>query len=79
MNEQLNVASITVDECGRPILSDDELMRLERLGQGTVAGRGYNYQCPYTSNGGCVNAIDCRYSTNGVCGNMGLCPKFQEQ
>lgn len=80
MKQQLDILSIAVDECGRPVLSDDELLRLERIGHGTFAGRGTNSgDCTGTTNGGCYNISSCGNTSNGFCMNQGVCPKYQEQ
>ncbi len=70
MGKALNVAAIALDSEGRVVLSDDELLQLEKDARIELAG-GSNGNCHNTS---CVNPVSCGGSLNDFgCINDSAC------
>jgi uncharacterized protein (DUF983 family) len=71
-NKRVDLSTITLDEIGRAVLSDDILSEIEALVDVPSAG-GLNGYCPGSSNGSCFNTY-CNVSSNGAnCTNQIEC------
>lgn len=66
-DKKLNIGAISLDDSGKVVLSDKDLIDLERSATPIAgAGDGTNPHCEGTTNGACRNTLDCRNTTNTI-------------